>query len=196
MTYANIKSVPAGRSLFAALLALSLSAGAHASGEHGGGHGHGDGPGHAHAHGPAIGQPGRASEVSRTIDMVMTDNRYSPRTITVRKGETVRFRVRNEGRVVHEFNIGTAAMHAGHRREMAMMVEHGLIEVDRIHRARMGTDTSGGRMMTHDDPNSVLLEPGRSAEMIWTFPSDARLEFACNLPGHYESGMTGEIEIR
>jgi uncharacterized cupredoxin-like copper-binding protein len=49
--------------------------------------------------------------------------------------------------------------------------------------------------MEHDDPNSVLLEPGKSAQIVWTFPSDTALDFACNVPGHYEAGMQGAFDI-
>ena len=151
-----------------------------------------------HGHDSAIGQPGKAADVSRTIEVVMTDNHYSRNSISVAKGETVRFRVVNKGSLVHEFDIGTAAMHARHRKEMMVMVERGIIEADRIHHDRMAMSMKmpGGGMMTHDDPNSVLLEPGQSGEVIWKFSTDARLEFACNMPGHYESGMKGRINIR
>jgi uncharacterized cupredoxin-like copper-binding protein len=175
----------------AAGLALILASGANAAGQraagqHGGGHGHGHGPG------IGIGQPGKAAEVSRTIVMVMTDNRFKPAKITVKKAETIRFKVKNQGRMVHEFNIGTAAMHARHQKEMASMFAQGAIEIDRIRPDKMGA----GHSMKHDDPNSVLLDPGKSAEVIWTFSTDATLEFACNIPGHYEAGMKGPILIK
>jgi len=51
-------------------------------------------------------------------------------------------------------------------------------------------------MMEHNDPNSVLLEPGKQAEVIWRFTKEAELEFACNVPGHYESGMMGPIHMQ
>ena len=46
----------------------------------------------------------------------------------------------------------------------------------------------GGKMV-------VLLEPGQSGEIIWRFPDLATLEFACNVPGHYQSGMVGRIQL-
>lgn len=169
-------------SVFAAALALILSPGAYAAGKHSGGHG------------PNIGKPGKASEVSRTIEMVLTDNRFTPETITVKKGQTVRFKVRNDGRFVHEFNIGTTAMHASHQKEMAMMFERGAVETDKIHHEKM--NMGGGNVMKHDDPNSVLLDPGKSTEMIWRFSTNAKLKFACNVPGHYEAGMVGRFRIK
>lgn len=173
------------RSFLAASLALTISAGAHAAGKHGGGHGNAS----------AIGEPGKASQISRTITMKMTDNRFTPEKITVRKGETIRFKVKNDGEFVHEFNIGTAAMHANHQEEMMMMFEHGVLEVDKIHHDKMKMKMPNGTTMEHDDPNSVLLEPGKSADVIWKFSANTKLEFACNLPGHYESGMMGRIHI-
>ena len=169
----------------ASLSALPLAPVAFAAGEHAGGHGHA----------AEIGKPGEASEATRTIEVTMYDNYYEPETVEVGEGETVRFVVRNEGELVHEFNIATAEMHAAHQDEMMMMVEHGVLEADQINEEMMKMDMGGGHTMEHDDPNSVLLEPGGSAEIVWTFSTDADLEFACNVPGHYEAGMTGEIEI-
>ncbi len=195
-------------SIIAALLTLTLSTGAYAAGAHGGGHdakpearstksdGHGmKSDGHGGMHGSGTGQPGKASDVSRVINVVMADNLFTPENITVKKGETIRFVIKNNGEFVHEFNIGTAAMHAGHRKEMMMMVEHGILEPDKINHAKMKMDMGGGKTMEHNDPNSVLLEPKKSAEIIWKFSESAKLEFACNVPGHYESGMVGKIQI-
>lgn len=148
-----------------------------------------------HGHGAAHGKPGKASQVSRTVTVTMHDNYYEPEAISVAKGETVRFTVKNAGSVVHEFNIGTPAMHAAHQDEMLMMVDHGVLEVDRINYDAMKMTMDNGETMEHDDPNSALLEPGKSAELIWTFATDAELEFACNVPGHYDSGMVGAFEL-
>ncbi|MEQ8818441.1 MAG: cupredoxin family protein [Thalassobaculum sp.] len=171
--------------VLAAALLLSLSSTAQAAGSHGGGHG-----------ASAFGQPAEASAASRTITVTMRDNLFEPESIAVKAGETVRFVLRNEGDFVHEFNIGTAAMHAAHQEEMQMMVEHGVLEPDRINRDRMKMDMGGGKTMQHDDPNSVLLEPGKTGEIVWTFTKATDLEFACNVPGHYDAGMVGKLSIK
>lgn len=129
------------------------------------------------------------------MEIVLTDNRYDPEKVSVAIGETIRFVLRNQGQLVHEFNIGTAAMHAAHQKEMMMMVEHGVLEADRINHDRMKMDMGGGKTMEHDDPNSVLLEPGKTGEVIWKFSEKADIEFACNVPGHYEAGMVGEFRF-
>lgn len=76
------------------------------------------------------------------------------------------------------------------------MMENGILEADKVNRELMQMNMGGGETMEHSDPNSTLLEPGESAEIVWTFSTDADLEFACNVPGHYQSGMVGEIEMK
>ena len=155
-----------------------------AAGAHGGGHGF------------DFGAPGKASEATRTIDITLKENFYDPEKIDVKAGETIRFRILNQGELVHEFNIGTAAMHAGHQKEMMTMMEHGVLEADKINHDMMKMDMGGGKTMEHNDPNSVLLEPGKSAEIIWKFTKAIDLEFACNVPGHYEAGMIGKMHVK
>ena len=92
----------------AATFALSIAPGIQAAGRHGDGHGHADsGPGHA----TAIGQRGHRAEASRLIEIVMTENQFTPNRISIRRGETVRFVLRNTDDSFHEFNIGTAVTH-------------------------------------------------------------------------------------
>jgi len=168
------------------LLAVVLSAAvatAHAAGSHG------------HGKNAATGQPGDPAKASRTIEVQMFDNYYEPESLSIKEGETVRFIVHNKGALVHEFNIATAGMHVAHQPEMMMMVEHGVLKGDRIdHDAAKAMQASMGHGM-HEEPNSVLLEPGKSGEIVWTFPKHAELQFACNVPGHYDAGMQGEIKL-
>ncbi|UEM04515.1 cupredoxin family protein [Skermanella rosea] len=148
----------------------------------------------------AIGEPAKATAKTRTVQVEMGDNYYEPGTIAVKAGETVRFVVRNTGEFLHEFNIGTAAMHAAHQKEMAMMVDHGMLTETGVNEEMMKMDHSGmpdmGHSMKHDDPNSVLVEPGQTGELVWKFSRQATIEFACNMPGHYESGMVGKVAFQ
>jgi len=155
---------------------------------HGGGHG-GHGGAHGHGFDPAVGEPGELSEAQRTLRITMTENRYSPKSIAVKKGETVRFVVENKGELVHEFNIGTAEMHTAHQGEMMAMMQSGSLMPDHIDHSKMGD-------MKHDDPNSVLLEPGQTGEVVWKFGTSGEIQFACNVPGHYEAGMHGRFKVR
>ncbi len=152
--------------------------------------------GHGHGHAADIGKPGKASAATRTVEVVMHDNYFEPEKIELKEGETVRFLIRNAGQLVHEFNIATAAMHAAHGPEMMMMVQHGVLLSDRVDwaAAKKMQESMGHGM--HDEPNSALIEPGKSAEIVWTFPKHAELEFACNVPGHYDAGMAGKFELK
>lgn len=135
-----------------------------------------------------IGQAGDISQIDRTIEVSMDEMKYSPESITVEKGETVKFVVSNDGRLIHEFNIGTDEMWRGHGSEMRKMLKNGMMTMRSLNHEKM--QQAG---MMHDDANSVLLEPGQTAEMIWTFSNSAEIGFACNVPGHREAGMVGSI---
>ena len=146
------------------LLAFSIISSARAAGSHSGGHGRKNGHGHGGGHGrenghgnggghgsaTSIGEPGKLTDATRIVEIRMTDNRFSHRRISVKKGETIVFVLRNRGEVVHEFNIGTAEMHLAHQSEMETMVEHGVLEVDRVNFSRMNMDMGGGKSMAHD----------------------------------------------
>lgn len=168
-----------------AAVAMSISITTFGAGAHGGGHGQS----------VKSGEPGKASEATRSVTVEMYDNYYEPEKIEVKPGETVRFVVHNKGNLVHEFNIGTPAMHEAHQNEMKMMVEHGVIQGGKLNHDMMQMDMGNGRSMKHDDPNSVLLEPGESQEVVWTFSEKGNIEFACNVPGHYQAGMYGEVKF-
>ena len=125
----------------------------------------------------------------------MGDNYFEPEHIVIGEGETVRFVIKNEGEFVHEFNIGTPEMHVKHQSEMLMMMDHGVLEPERINwEAAKAMQASMGHGM-HEDSNSALIEPGKTAEIVWKFPDSAELQFACNVPGHYDAGMAGEFSI-
>jgi uncharacterized cupredoxin-like copper-binding protein len=143
----------------------------------------------------AAGKPGKKSAASRTINVTMHDNYYEPAEIEVKAGETVRFVVTNKGQLVHEFNIGTMKMLTEHAAEMQMMVDHGVLEADRINwDAAKAMQKSMGHGM-HTMPNAALLEPGKTAEIVWQFPKDAGIEFGCTVPGHYDAGMVGTFRL-
>jgi uncharacterized cupredoxin-like copper-binding protein len=96
--------------------------------------------------------------------------------------------------------LGDAAMHAEHQKEMLKMQQSGAMTTTGMHHAGMDHGAMGqGSMpmagMTHDDPNSVLVEPGKTAELTWTFSGTRDLEFACNVPGHYQAGMVGTLKV-
>lgn len=154
------------RFLSIALLA-TFSSIAMAGGKHTGGHGDG-------GHESMAGKPGDSKNVSRTIEVVMDDNmRFTPSKIEVKSGETVRFFVKNAGKVPHEMVIGSMTELKEHAEMMRKMPE-----------------------MKHDDPNSISLKPGQRGGLVWQFDKAGTVDFACLLPGHMEAGMVGKVVVQ
>src|SRR3546814_18132858 len=81
------------------------------------------------------------------------------------------------------------------RTEMMTMREQGGLTPTGLDHSKMKRGESSAAM-DHNDPNSVLVEPGETKELVWRFAANTGLEFACNIPGHYESGMMGEIDVK
>lgn len=159
--------------------------------------GHTEDGSHGHADTLAFGELGNRDDVTRTIEITMYENYFEPESLDIQAGETILFVVKNEGEFLHEFNIGTAAMHAEHQEEMMTMMEHGMLTDTGMNHEMMEMDHSAMGMSghVHDDPNSVLVVPGATQELVWKFSETTGLEFACNVPGHYDSGMMGAIEF-
>lgn len=135
-----------------------------ATGQHAGGH---------HDDATAYGEPGEAAQVARTIEVQAMDNmRYAPAAIKVQRGETVKFVVKNTGKLPHEFVLGSAQS----------LKEHA--ELMRKHPD-----------MEHEDPNMAKVAPGSTGTLIWKFSRAGTVEFACLIPGHYEAGMKGRIRV-
>ncbi|POA23654.1 MULTISPECIES: copper-resistant cuproprotein CopI [unclassified Pseudomonas] len=153
----------------------------------------------APAHSYDFGQPAPAAKATRSIEVVLNDMSFDPKAIQVKAGETVRFVLVNKGQLLHEFNLGDVAMHAQHQQEMLQMQQSGMLTPTGMKEMSHDmADMDHGSMdhsMKHDDPNSVLVEPGKTAELTWTFSKASSLEFACNIPGHYQAGMVGKLTV-
>ena len=141
-----------------------------------------------------IGEKGKLSEVNRVIEVKMYDNFYEPNEIKIKKGETIKFKVYNFGEFVHEFNIATKKMHLKHQPEMMKLVENEILLADKIDKKKMKEMAKKDHSMSHSHANSVLLEPNEEGVIIWKFNTEAKLEAACNIPGHYETGMIAKIK--
>ena len=142
-----------------------------------------------------IGEKGDPSNIDRTIEIRMYDNFYEPNIKKVKKGETIKFVVQNLGEMVHEYNIATKEMHIKHQPEMQKLVDHGILLVDKIDMNKMKKMSKKDHSLSHSHSNSVIIEPKKTGEIIWKFSKNLTLEIACNIPGHYETGMVGQIIV-
>ena len=142
----------------------------------------------------AIGEKGKEANVDRVIKVLMYDNYFEPNQIKVKKNETIKFLVKNKGKLVHEFNIATREMHLKHQLEMMKMVENEILLVDKIDKQKMKEMSKKNPAMAHSHSNSVLLSPGEKGQIIWKFSNFVDIEAACNVPGHYDVGMISKID--
>jgi uncharacterized cupredoxin-like copper-binding protein len=121
-----------------------------------------------------FGIAGDPKKVSRTITFSMTDQmRFNPSQIDVKQGETVKFIVKNNGKLMHEMVIGT----------MKDLKEHA--ELMRKHPD-----------MEHDEPYMAHVQPGKTEEIVWQFNRPGEFNFACLVAGHFEAGMVGKVTVK
>ena len=145
-------------------------------------------PAAAFAHGespPGTGKPavveqtpfgiaGDTDKATRTVTVDMSDRmRFVPAALTVKRGETVRFVVRNRGEQLHEMVIGTPKELAEHAALMRKFPD-----------------------MEHDAPYMAHVRPGATGEIVWRFNRPGTFQFACLVAGHYEAGMVGSVTVR
>jgi uncharacterized cupredoxin-like copper-binding protein len=121
----------------------------------------------------AFGREGDPKKASRTLNVDMNDKmRFTPSGLTVKQGETIRFRVKNSGQVMHEMVLGTMddlKKHAG------MMKKHPGME--------------------HDEPHMAHVAPGKTETMTWQFSKAGEFYYGCLVPGHFEAGMIGKVKV-
>lgn len=143
-------------------------------GKAGGGHAEDGGHAQAGGHAQRAGEPGDPKKVSRAVQVVMSDDmKFMPATVNVKRGETIKFVLRNAGQTKHEIVIGSMA----ELKERADMMR------------KMPA-------MEHDEPNQVALDPGKSGELVWQFTKAGTVDFACLQPGHFETGMIGAVLVK
>lgn len=135
----------------------------------------------AHPHGAAsaeerpYGKSGDAKKVSRSVTIRMSDSmRFTPSVINVKRGETIRFVVRNDGKQKHEMVIGTLDELKKHAEAMKKNPD-----------------------MEHDEHDeSVEVKAGRRGTLVWQFTKAGEFDFACLIPGHFDAGMVGKVIVK
>lgn len=121
-----------------------------------------------------FGQEGNPEKVTKTITVGMTDAmRFTPPDVTVKRGETVKFVVHNDGNVLHEMVLGTKETIKEHAELMKKFPE-----------------------MVHADANMAHVKPGAAGEILWQFTKPGEFQFACLQPGHFEAGMVGKVLVK
>jgi uncharacterized cupredoxin-like copper-binding protein len=140
-------------------------------------------PGHSHGHGHdmhpsfSAGEPGNATRPARVVQVTMRESDgkmvFVPDRVEVKRGEQVRFVLRNNGELDHEFVLATRDENLKHAEAMKTNAE-----------------------MDHDDPNAKRLQPKKSGELVWRFTKSGEFEYGCLIPGHREAGMIGTVVVK
>ena len=159
--------------LAAAVVALFVvgSGALYAGGSHSKKHGHGE-----EEFEPTTTEFGRydpGMHVTRTIEVGMSDQmRFTPNVIKVKKGDVIKFVHSNDGKLLHEFVLGTPDS----------LDEHAVL-------------MKKFPGMEHSEPYMAHVEPGKHGEIIWKFSEEGTFAFGCLIPGHYDAGMKGTVIV-
>ncbi|CCE04728.1 putative Copper tolerance protein (Cupredoxin) [Bradyrhizobium sp. STM 3843] len=131
--------------------------------------------GHEHhgAHGYSAGEPGDPKQPARTIEVLLSEMEFTPARIEVKRGEQIRFVLRNTGKEDHEFLLATTEENLKHAAVMKKFPN-----------------------MEHDEPNGVRLAPNKTAEIVWKFTKAGTFEYSCLIPDHRDYGMTGHVTVK
>jgi uncharacterized cupredoxin-like copper-binding protein len=128
---------------------------------------------HEHEHKAGFGREGDPKKISRTVNIGMSDEmRFTPAELRVKRGETIRFRVKNSGRLAHEMVLGG----------LQELKEHAELMKKYPH-------------MEHDEPHMAHVAPGKTRTMVWQFTEPGELYYGCLMPGHFEAGMVGKVIV-
>lgn len=132
---------------------------------------------HNHSHDFAAGEPGDAKKPAKIVQVEMFEKDgkmlFVPARLEVKKGDQVKFMLRNTGELEHEFVLGTTAENLAHAEEMKKTPE-----------------------MAHDEPNGKRLAPKQSGQIVWRFTKAGEFEYACLIAGHREAGMIGVVVVK
>jgi uncharacterized cupredoxin-like copper-binding protein len=128
---------------------------------------------HEHQSTYSAGEPGDPKKPSREIVVEMSEMDYSPSRIEVKRGEQIKFVVRNVGTEDHEFLLASTEDNLKHAAAM---------------RKHPG--------MAHDEPNGLRLARKQSGEILWKFTKAGTFEYSCLIPDHREYGMTGKVIVK
>lgn len=112
-------------------------------------------------------EPLGPGEVTVTIDI--EHSRFLPDRLRVVEGTEVRFVVDNGDPIGHELIVGPPSVHERH---------------------------AAGTHGRHPPvTGEVSVDPNAEAATTYRFDRPGTVEFACHLPGHYDHGMRGEVEV-
>jgi uncharacterized cupredoxin-like copper-binding protein len=124
----------------------------------------------------AVGEPGDPKKPARVVEITLREINgemtFVPAWIEVTTGEQIRFVLKNEGELDHDFILDSFEGNAKHKIEM---------------------ETNPDKEHAH--PNGKRIAARKSAKIHWRFTRAGVFEFACLHPEHYHPGMKGVVLV-
>jgi len=105
----------------------------------------------------------------QTVEIRIRHSRFEPAVLRFKAGDAVKFVIRNEDPIDHEFILGNSEVQSRHER---------------------GTESVHTSI-----PGEVSIPAGTKAATNYKFAKPEDLLFACHLPGHFEYGMKGQVKV-
>ena len=110
-----------------------------------------------------------APPTPQTVTITIHYSAFDPARISVPAGVPITFVLVNEDPIDHEWLIGDAGFHEGHR---------------------TGTHAAHGEV-----PTEVTVPALAAVETTITFHEPGSLDYICHLPGHEAYGMVGTLTV-
>ena len=121
-----------------------------------------------------VGMSAEGAKPNKVVYVILSDDIKITfkQEVKIEPNDVVQFVVMNAGKIDHEFKIGSENEQFDHRKMMKNMSHS-----------------------HHDSENSITVTPGKEKQIIWHFHGENKVEFACNIVGHAESGMVKKITL-
>ncbi|MEP7378890.1 MAG: hypothetical protein ABI725_04940 [Chloroflexota bacterium] len=133
---------------------------------------------------PPIGEPGTAAQ-PRAVTVIMREYHFDPTPLYLFRGETIRLTVVNAGMLEHELVLGDESVQS----------QWAILDA---------AASSGAPFATAPPPSApagigglrIVLPSGGSTSALYEVPAQGNVLLLCNLPGHQERGMVGEVVLQ
>ena len=118
---------------------------------------------------------GGGEKADRSVAVTMHDLRFEPDRLEVKAGDTVEFVFTNSGAAEHEAVIGD--------QKLQLSQEAG------------GSDSHAGGHHGSEKVPRVVLSPGRTGKLTYTFDKPGEVFIGCHVPGHWPAGMKLAVTV-
>ena len=135
-------------------------------------------------------QIGAAPQVQK-VTIIMTENRFEPKAITLQAGMPVELTLVNQGTKEHDLSVYPAPPSAPKDWD-EYVTQHSYFE----NTGEIGVDFPGQGAVAGTRVFEIELEKGKSAILGFTPARTGVFEMGSHIPGQYEAGMKGSFVVK